>query len=143
MSFEVFLNVRSVQLCARGGWPGRAASPPATSTVPSRSVTWAAALRGHAISEAGLQLFDTASGRHLALPVSTYFAFYFGQWLDDTTCTIAGERPTRQVDLLVVDARAGTTKVVLPHFTDMGFSKTPPRTASLALPTGRPIIDLY
>jgi hypothetical protein len=93
---------------------------------------------------ADLHVVNTKSGMPVTLPHSTYFSYYFGQWIDDETCTIAAEHTAQMgmVDLLVVNARAGTTKVAVPRFTQQGFSKTPPRTASFALPTGRPIIDL-
>ncbi|MEU8225231.1 hypothetical protein [Kribbella sp. NPDC048915] len=92
---------------------------------------------------AGLHLADTASGNRIGLPDQTYFSFYFGQWIDDETCTIAAEYPRMgTLDLLVVNARTGATKVAVSHFTTQGFSSTPPRLASFALPTGRPIIDL-
>ncbi|HEY3511330.1 hypothetical protein [Kribbella sp. NPDC051137] len=90
---------------------------------------------------ADLQLYEVASGSRIALP-NTYVTKYFGQWLDDTTCTLAGQRPNRDVDLLVVDARTGAVRTAVPKFTKLSFSRTPPRTASIALPTGAPIIDL-
>jgi hypothetical protein len=93
---------------------------------------------------AGLQLFDTTSRMHIALPYKTYFSFYFGQWLDDHTCTMAAERltPAGQADLIVVDTAAGDVKVVVPNFSKVAFSLKAPRTAPFALPTGRQIIDL-
>lgn len=90
---------------------------------------------------ADLQLYEVASGSRIALP-NTYVTKYFGQWLDDTTCTLAGQRPNRDVDLLVVNARTGAVRTAVPKFTKLSFSRTPPRTASIALPTGAPIIDL-
>jgi hypothetical protein len=90
---------------------------------------------------ADLQLFDVASGRRISLP-NTYHSKYFGQWLDDTTCTIAAERPTSELDLLVVNARTGAVRIAVPTFTKLTFRKTPARTASFALPTGNPITDL-
>jgi len=91
-----------------------------------------------------LQLTATTSGNRIALPDQTYLKFYFGQWIDDETCTIAAEYPkTGVVDLLVVNARTGATKVAVPQLTTLNFSTTPPRTANLALPTGRQIIDLF
>ncbi|NIK59345.1 hypothetical protein [Kribbella shirazensis] len=92
---------------------------------------------------AGLHLADTTSGKHVALPDRTYVSFYFGQWIDDETCTVAAEYPKMGfLDLLVVNARTGATKVAVSRFTTQGFPTTPPRLASFALPTGRPIIDL-
>ncbi len=93
---------------------------------------------------ASLHLVDTKSGNHIALPDRTYFKFYFGQWIDDETCTIAAEhRTTGGLDLLVVNARTGATKVAVSRLATQGFSTTPPRVASFALPTGRAIIDLF
>jgi hypothetical protein len=93
---------------------------------------------------ASLHLVDTKTGNRIALPDRTYFKFYFGQWIDAETCTIAAEhRTTGGLDLLVVNARTGATKVAVSHFATQGFSTTPPRVASFALPTGRAIIDLF
>jgi hypothetical protein len=93
---------------------------------------------------AGLHVVETKSGNPVSLPRSTYFSYYFGQWIDDDTYTVAAEHNAQlgMLDLLVVNARTGTTKVAVPRFTKRGFRTTPPRTASFALPTGRPIIDL-
>ncbi|MGZ0145425.1 hypothetical protein ACXJJ3_00025 [Kribbella sp. WER1] len=89
-----------------------------------------------------LKVFNATTGTHIALP-PTYRSKFFGQWLDDATCTIAAERRTGDLDLLVVDARTGSTKVAVPGFTKLSFSKVPARSASFALPTGNPITDLY
>ncbi|MFD7155450.1 hypothetical protein ACFV9C_12670 [Kribbella sp. NPDC059898] len=89
-----------------------------------------------------LQLFDATTGTHVALP-STYLSMFFGQWLDDVTCTIAAERQSGELDLLVVNARTSSTKIAVPAFTKLTFNKVPARTASFALPTGTPITDLY
>lgn len=93
---------------------------------------------------ADLQLYDGISGKHVALPNRTYLSMFFGQWLDDETCTLAGERvtPSRQVDLLTVNARTGVVKVAVPNVSKLTFSTTPPRVTPFALPTGKPIIDL-
>lgn len=93
---------------------------------------------------AGLNLVDTTSGKPVKLPSTNYFSYYFGQWIDNETCTVAAEHSERMgtVDLLVVNARTGATQVVAPRFAEQGFRTTPPRTAEFALPTGRPIIDL-
>ncbi|MET7280122.1 hypothetical protein ABZS29_17945 [Kribbella sp. NPDC005582] len=91
-----------------------------------------------------LHLTATKSGNRIALPDQTYSKFYFGQWIDDETCTIAAEYPkTGVLDLLVVNARTGATKVAVSQLTTLNFSTTPPRVANLALPTGRQIIDLF
>ncbi|HZX04620.1 hypothetical protein [Kribbella sp.] len=90
---------------------------------------------------AELHLFDTASRRSVALP-DRYRSKFFGQWLDGTTCTIAAELRSGDLDLLVVDARTGTAEVAVPKFTKLTFSKTPAYIASFALPTGRPVVDL-
>lgn len=92
---------------------------------------------------AGLNLVGTASGDPVKLPHESYYSYYFGQWISDETCTVAAEYSTQigTVDLLVVNARTGSTKVVASRFSDQAFRKTPPRTAAFALPTGRPIID--
>ncbi|MFI5733246.1 hypothetical protein ACIA49_24250 [Kribbella sp. NPDC051587] len=93
---------------------------------------------------AKLHLADTASGRRIALPDQTYSKFYFGQWTNDETCTIAAEhRETGVLDLLVVNARTSATKVAVPHFATIRFSTTPPRVASFALPSGQEVIDLF
>jgi hypothetical protein len=90
---------------------------------------------------AALALFDTTSRKPVNLP-GRYLTKFFGQWLDDTTCTIAAELESGELDLVVVNARSGAVKVAVPKFTKLTFTKTPAYTASFALPTGRPIIDL-
>jgi hypothetical protein len=91
---------------------------------------------------AGLQIFDTARGDALLRPSSVYRNEYFGQWLDDHTCTVAAVRPDRQVDLLVVDARTRARTIARRHFTDLNFTPALGRFASFVLPTGRVLADL-
>jgi hypothetical protein len=93
---------------------------------------------------ANLLMYDVTSGKRVGLP-HDYLGMFFGQWLDDATCTIAGERrtPTAGADLLVVSARTGAVDVAVPSFSKLTFSTKPPRTAPFALPTGNPIYDLY
>ncbi|WP_371402560.1 hypothetical protein OHA10_32300 [Kribbella sp. NBC_00662] len=91
-----------------------------------------------------LQLYEVTAGTGGQLPRSGYWAFRFGQWLDDTTFTVAGARHTshNEADLLVFNARTGTYRVVAPGFSTFTFSKAAPRTTPFALPTGAPIYDL-
>lgn len=91
-----------------------------------------------------LQLYGVTAGTGGQLPRSGYWAFRFGQWLDDTTFTVAGARHTsrNEADLLVVNARTSTYRVVAAGFSTFTFSKAAPRTTPFALPTGAPIYDL-
>jgi hypothetical protein len=91
-----------------------------------------------------LQLFGVTAPTGGPLAHSEYWAFRFGQWLDDATFTAAAARNTshREADLLLVDARTSTYRVVAPGFSTYTFSRTAPRTTPFALPTGAPIYDL-
>lgn len=90
---------------------------------------------------AALTLFDTTSRKPVDLP-GIYQNKFFDQWLNETSCTIAATLESGELDLIVVDARSGTAKVAVPKFAELTFSKTPAYTASFALPTGRPVVDL-
>lgn len=94
---------------------------------------------------ADLLMFDATTARLTRMP-KTYSSMFFGQWLDDETFVAAGERaasPSAEVDLLVVTPRTGAAKVAVPRFSKLTFSTTPPRMPPFALPTGKPIYDLY
>ncbi|WP_350275918.1 hypothetical protein [Kribbella sp. HUAS MG21] len=94
---------------------------------------------------ADLLMFDAATGK-LNRMERTYLHAYFGQWHGDDTFTAAARRDNTAAavaDLLVVNAATGAVKVAVPGFSTLTFSKTPPRITPFALPTGRPIVDLY
>jgi hypothetical protein len=91
---------------------------------------------------ADLLMYEATTARPTPRP-KAYSSMFFGQWLDDETFVAAGERGTSaEVDLLVVTARTGAVKVVVPRFSKLSFSKTPPYMPPFALPTGKPIYAL-
>jgi hypothetical protein len=91
---------------------------------------------------ADLLMYEATTARPTPRP-KAYSSMFFGQWLDDETFVAAGERgASAEMDLLVVTARTGSVKVVVPRFSKLSFSKTPPYMPPFALPTGKPIYDL-
>ncbi|TDW22165.1 hypothetical protein [Kribbella kalugense] len=91
---------------------------------------------------ADLLMYDTTTARLTRFP-RAYESMFFGQWLDDETFVAAGARPSAEVDLLAVTPRTGAVKVAVPGFSKLTFSTTAPRIPPFALPTGKPIYDLY
>jgi hypothetical protein len=91
---------------------------------------------------ADLLMYEATTARPTPRP-KAYSSMFFGQWLDDETFVAAGERgASAEMDLLVVTARTGSVKVVVPRFSKLTFSRTAPRIPPFALPTGKPIYDL-
>jgi hypothetical protein len=93
-----------------------------------------------------MRLFDVKTGEMLSLRRHDHEHLIPGQWLDNTTFSLAAYRRSSDrgaVDLLICSAQSLTCKIVAPAFSTYAFDQTPPRTLPFSLPLGTPIYLRY